>query len=92
AVTRNGVKFCLTRRRESAKGEKAGLLRAFVFDSGIRRAARPADSRKKDAKMKKTRKSLFFAPSRLRVRPSFHTERHWRFTAGRGGAPHHKIR
>ncbi|MDX2030163.1 MAG: hypothetical protein SF339_05815, partial [Blastocatellia bacterium] len=33
AAPRNGVKFSLTRRRESAKWEKASLLRVFVFDS-----------------------------------------------------------
>jgi hypothetical protein len=36
----------LTRRRETAKWEKASLLRVFVFDSDIRGAARPEDSKK----------------------------------------------
>jgi hypothetical protein len=31
----NGVKFSLTRRRESAKWKEASLLRVFAFDSEI---------------------------------------------------------
>jgi hypothetical protein len=56
----NGVKFSLTRRRESAKWKEAGLFRVFVFDSEIPQAARPAGRKRKNAKRKKTRKSLFF--------------------------------
>ncbi|MDX2029141.1 MAG: hypothetical protein SF339_00605, partial [Blastocatellia bacterium] len=65
----NGVKLSLTRRRESAKWKEASLLRVFAFDSEIPRAARPAGVKRKNAKRKKTRRSLFFASSRLRVRP-----------------------
>jgi hypothetical protein len=45
-MTRNRVRFSLTRRRESAKREKASLLRVSVFDLEIRRAVRPEDSEK----------------------------------------------
>ncbi|MDX2030779.1 MAG: hypothetical protein SF339_08920, partial [Blastocatellia bacterium] len=57
----NGVKFSLTRRRKIAKWKDASLLRVFAFDSEIPRAARPAGVKRKNAKRKKTRRSLFFA-------------------------------